>query len=53
LFQVHANDADANGDAEVWYKLAYEDLLFKVDYKTGVISTLMPLDREINHIYQV
>ncbi|OXU32081.1 hypothetical protein TSAR_007838 [Trichomalopsis sarcophagae] len=57
IVQVQAKDADIGPNGDVHYRLkqdiAGHHRTFRIDHKTGVISLKMPLDREIQKLYEI
>lgn len=57
IVQVQAKDADIGPNGDVHYRLkqdiAGHHRTFRIDDKTGIIHLKMPLDREIQKLYEV
>ncbi|KYB28093.1 Protein dachsous-like Protein [Tribolium castaneum] len=52
IIKVHASDADMSVNARIIYSLANESQwLFRIDNKTGVITTAGLFDRELQSVY--
>lgn len=48
VIRIHATDPDRGTNGEVWYQIASGDTnnMFEIDNKTGVVYTVLPIDRE-------
>ncbi|XP_056092251.1 protocadherin Fat 1 [Rhinichthys klamathensis goyatoka] len=54
ILQVSATDADIHSNAEITYQLSGSGAeSFTVDTKTGVVKTLVTLDREMTDVYNL
>lgn len=57
IVQVQAKDADIGLNGDVHYRLkqdiAGHHRTFRIDDKTGIIYLKVPLDREIQKLYEV
>ncbi|XP_051945075.1 protocadherin Fat 1 [Xyrauchen texanus] len=54
ILQVSAADADIQSNAEITYQLSGSGAeSFKIDSKTGAVSTLVALDREMTDMYNL
>ena len=52
VLQVNATDEDAGENARVSYSIKGGSKVFKIDPKTGIITSLVPLDRETTSTYR-
>lgn len=57
IIRVEAVDADIGANGDVHYRLkqdiAGHHRVFRIDEKTGVVYLRMPLDREVQKLYEV